>query len=77
MEYEEKYVLDTNKLMEDFLLDNSRYEVIIRGKKLTIRDNKTNRDIVEMKFDNNNKTEIQAKIEGICDSLNNGEILIR
>jgi len=77
MEYEEKYVLDTNKLMEDFLLDNSRYEVVIRGKKLKIHDNKTNHDIIEMKFNDDNKIEIQAKIEGICDSLNNGEIIMR
>ena len=77
MEYEERYELNTNKLIEDFLLDNSRYEVIIRGKKLSIHDNKRNHDVIEMRFDDTNKIEIQAKIEGICESLNNGEIIIR
>lgn len=77
MEYEEKYYLNGNKLIEDFLADHSRYQIVIRGNRLIIMDNKRNADIIEMRFNENNKAEIQAKIEGICNSLNNEEIIIR
>lgn len=77
MAYKEKLVLDTEKIIKDFLLDNARYQVVIRGQRLIIEDAKTNKDVVEMKFNEENKQEIQAKIEGICASLNNGEIIMR
>lgn len=77
MEYREKYILNTNKLMQDFLESHCRYEVVVRGRRLFITDKKFNTDIIEMRYDETNKAEIQAKIEGICASLNNDEILIR
>ena len=77
MAYTEKLVLDTEKVIKDFLLDHARYQIVIRGQRLIIEDAKTNKDIIEMKFNEENKQEIQAKIEGICQSLNEGEIIIK
>jgi hypothetical protein len=77
MAYREKLVLDTEKVIKDFLLDNARYQIVIRGQRLIIEDAKTNKDVVEMKFDEENKQEVQTKMEGICASLNNGEIIMR
>lgn len=77
MAYEEKLILNIDKAMNDFLADNCRYEITIRGQRLIIFDKKRHNDIVEMKFNEENRQEIQAKIEGICKSLNDGEIIIK
>lgn len=69
--------INTEAMINDFLSDSTRYQIVIRGQRMLITDMVQHKDIVEMKFNNNTKALVQQEMEQICSRLNNNEILIR
>ena len=64
-------IFKIQKMVDDFLEENRTYALIIRGSHFIIFDRKTGRDIIRLKWTEDDKTDVQAKAEDILAMLNN------
>jgi len=65
---------DVEALKFNFMKKVHRYEVVVRGYTFYIHDNKTCRDIMKWRFDDENKAQLQEVADNVCKNLNNGVI---
>ena len=68
------YVFDINKMIVDFLEENKNYALIIRGNTFLIFDKRTGRDIISLRFNEENKNTVQLEAEEILAMMNNKEL---
>jgi len=72
-----KCKINVEAMIDDFLNDSARYQIVIRGQRMLITDMVKHKDIVEMKFNADTKSLVQEEMEQICTRLNNNEIIVR
>ena len=68
------YVFNINKMITDFLEENKSYALIIRGDTFLIFDKRTGRDIISLRFNEENKNTVQLEAEEILAMMNNKEL---
>lgn len=66
--------LDIEQVKANFLRNIRRYEVIKRGKKFYIHDNRDCKDIMVLHFNDDDYEYVQNTANNIVESLNNREI---